>query len=239
MVEEGHGGGRGWASIEPTPVVGLPTVRDEGPAQGERGCGGVLPFGPHSTMALFALVVQASSISIPLAELLPPSRPSGCLLVANRSPLPGSALQSPRSSTQPCLQWWTPLRWTPSQTGWAGQGSAPHLQLSRSCCHTWVAMFSSTENEALLLSKLSPRRGASPDVETAPHFHVPLRVQAPPHFLSSSFCFFFLLAYLAQQECICPSRFPRASATGQLGSVRSVPFLCILHVFVERDPLPS
>ena len=74
-VEERHGGGRGWASIEPTPVAALPIARDEGPALGKRGCGAVLPFGPHSTMARCALSVQASSTSIPFAELLPPSRP--------------------------------------------------------------------------------------------------------------------------------------------------------------------
>ena len=74
-VEEGHGGGRGWASIEPTWVAALPIARDEGPAQGERGNGEFLPFGPHSTMALFTLVAQASSTSIPFAQLFPPSRP--------------------------------------------------------------------------------------------------------------------------------------------------------------------
>ena len=74
-VEEGHGGGRGWASIEPTRVAALPIARDEGPAQGERGSGEVLPFGPHSTMVLCALAVQASFTSIPFAELLPPSHP--------------------------------------------------------------------------------------------------------------------------------------------------------------------
>ena len=139
------------------------------------------------------------------------------------------------STPSPCLQWWACL------SGWVGRAGVrtPCAGLTLSCCHTRVVMFSHTENEALLLSKLSPRWGASPDVQTAPHFHVPSSMQAPSHFLSSSFCFFFLLAYLAQQECICPCRFPRASASGQLGSVRSVPFLCILHVFVERDPLAS
>ena len=74
-VEEGHGAGHGWASIEPTWVVALPIAKDEGPAQGERGCGEVLLVGHHSTMALCALAMQASSKSIPFAELLPPSRP--------------------------------------------------------------------------------------------------------------------------------------------------------------------
>ena len=189
------------------------------------------------TFVLCSVVTQASSTSIPFTELLPHSRP---------------LRMSPQCQPQSYAWVWglNPTFQHPSlvcssgrasQAGWAGQGSGPRVQVSLSGCHTRVAMFSPTENEALLLSKLNPRRGASPDVQTAPHFHVPPppRVQAPSHFLSSSFCFFFLLSYLAQQECICPCRFPRASASGQLGSVRSVPFLCILHVFVERDPLAS
>ena len=76
IVEEVHGGGHGGGSLEPTRMAALPSARNDGPAQGERGCSGVLPFGHHSTMALWSMVVQASSTSIPFIELLPPSLPS-------------------------------------------------------------------------------------------------------------------------------------------------------------------
>ena len=102
-------------------------------------------------------------------------------------------------AASPCLQWWTPLRWTPSQAGWPGQGSAPHLPLSLSCCHTRVAMFSPTESEALLLSKLgSPR-------EWLPRVWTPLLSSDPPKLtgpIPVSLLFLLLLfwSYLAQQE---------------------------------------
>ena len=38
----------------------------------------------------------------------------------------------------PCLQWWTP-----SQAGWAGHGSVPHMQVSSVLLPQTVAMFSS------------------------------------------------------------------------------------------------
>ena len=51
-------------------------------------------------MALSSLVVQASTTSIPFAELLPTPITSGCFLTANSSRLPQSALQTPPFSTQ-------------------------------------------------------------------------------------------------------------------------------------------
>ena len=100
-VEEVHEGGCGWGSIEPTRLVVLSTARDEGPALVERGYDGVLPVGHHSTMVLCALVVPASSTSIPFAELLPPFFP---LRKSPHGQLQSSAWvcsPSPRSSTQP------------------------------------------------------------------------------------------------------------------------------------------
>ena len=125
------------------------------------------------------------------------------------------------SAPSPCLQWWACL------SGWVGRAGVrtPCAGLTLSCCHTRVVMFSPTENEALFLPKLRSPTRAFPGCGDCSSLSCPPRLQAPSHFLSSSFCFFFLLAYLAQQECICPYRFPRASASGQLGSVRSVPFL--------------
>ena len=126
MVEEVRGGGRGWGSIEPTRVVALPSARNEAPTQGERSCNGLLPFGHHSTMALCAMVVQASSTSIPVYRT-PPSVPSPqdvsspptavlCLGLLSRPHIPAPS---------PCLQWWTP-----SQAGWAGLASVPCVQVS-------------------------------------------------------------------------------------------------------------
>ena len=113
-----------------------------------------------------------------------------------------------------------------SQAGWAGQASGPHVQVSP--CPAATRGLSCSLPQRMRLSfcpNWAPRWGASLDVQNAPHFHVPPGLQAPSHFLSSSFSFFFLLFYLVQQECICPCRFPRASASGQLGSMRRDPFL--------------
>ena len=124
------GGGCGWSSIEPTGVVALPSAGGGGAAMVG------LPFGHHSTMALCAMVVQASSTSIPVYRT-PPSVPSPqdvsspptavlCLGLLSRPHIPAPS---------PCLQWWTP-----SQAGWAGLGSVPCVQVSlcpaaTDCCH--------------------------------------------------------------------------------------------------------
>lgn len=111
-----------------------------------------LPFGHHSTMALCAMVVQASSTSIPVYRT-PPSVPSPqdvsspptavlCLGLLSRPHIPAPS---------PCLHWWTP-----SQTGWAGLGSVPCVQVSLCPAATrWLLCSLPTENEALLLSRLS------------------------------------------------------------------------------------
>ena len=61
-----------------------------------------LPFGHHSTTLLSfsggsGFLHKHSRLQ---SSSLPPV-PSGCLLTANRSPLPGSALQTPHFRTQP------------------------------------------------------------------------------------------------------------------------------------------
>ena len=108
-------------------------------------------FGHHSPMPLCSLVVQASTTSIPFAELLPQSHPFRMFTHSH-----------PQSSALVCAL--NPTFQHPalvcsgghaSQAGWAGQRSGPRVQVSLCPAATLVAMFSSTENEALL-SKLSP-----------------------------------------------------------------------------------
>ena len=140
VVEAAHGGGRGWGSIEPTRVVALPSAGNEAPTQGERGCNGLLPFGHHSLKALCAMVVQASSTCIPMCRAPPSLRPilSGHFLTANLSPLPGSALQTPHSSTQPLSAAVDTL------SGWVGRAGVSTLcrGLTLSCSHMLAAVFS-------------------------------------------------------------------------------------------------
>ena len=131
----------------------------------------VLPFGPHSTMLLCGLVVQASSTSILFAEYLPPSRPFRCLLTSTCSPLPGSALQTPHLRTQPLCAMVDTLSGLGEQS-W-GQD---HLWSSHSVlpASDWCCLFFPSENEA--------------------PFHpseLPPELQAPPHLLSSSLSFIF------------------------------------------------
>ena len=131
----------------------------------------VLPFGPHSTTLLCAMVGQASSTSILFTELLPPSRPFRCLLTSNRSPLPGSALQTPHLRTQP-LGAMVDILSGLGEQGW-GQD---HLRRSHSVlpASDWCCLLFPSENEA--------------------PFHpgeLPPELQAPPHFLSSSLSFIF------------------------------------------------
>ena len=126
-------------------------------------------FGHHSPMPLCSLVVQASTTSIPFAELLPQSHLFRVFLYSQ--PQSSALIWSLNPTFQhPAL---VCSGGHASQAGWAGQGSGPRVWVSLSCCHTLVAMFSPTENEALLLSKLSSPTRGSPDVETTPHFHVP------------------------------------------------------------------
>ena len=109
------------------------------------------------------------------------------------------------------------MRWTVSQTGWAGQGSAPNLQLSLSCCHTRVAMFSSTENEALLLSKLGSPSEGLPGCGHLFSLQIPPSLQVPSQFLSSSFSFFFFGPTWISRSLSYSFRWWRFSASVQRG----------------------
>ena len=140
-------GGSGWGSIEPTRVVALPSARNEGPTQGERGCNGPLPFGHHSPMALCAMVVPASSTCIPICRA-PPSLPSP----QDVSSQPAAVLclgllcRPHLLAPSPYLQWWTP-----SQAGWAGLESVPCEEVSLCPAATrWLPCSLPTENEAPL-----------------------------------------------------------------------------------------
>ena len=73
-MEEGDGGGHGWGLKRPMWVEFFVVFGEEGPAQGARDAMGFF-FGHHSPMPLCSLVVQASTTSIPFAELLPQSHP--------------------------------------------------------------------------------------------------------------------------------------------------------------------
>ena len=184
-----------------------------------------LPFGHHSTMALCAMVVQASSTSIPVYRT-PPSVPSPqdvsspptavlCLGLLSRPHIPAPS---------PCLQWWTP-----SQAGWAGLGQQP---LYRSHCvllPQTVAVFSSHRergSSSTLTELPSHPSDRLPQMSTSPLFSSPTRIGGPipPLPFPSSF---FRPTWLIR-DLSCPFRCPRSSVSVQLGSVRVVPFA---HVF--------
>ena len=77
----------------------LPSPWLAGAGTRDKGCSGLIPWASLNKDTL-SVVVHASSTSMPFIDLLLHSRPSGCLLIAHHSPLPGSALQTPHFSTQ-------------------------------------------------------------------------------------------------------------------------------------------
>ena len=138
-----------------------------------------LRFGHHSPMVLCAMVAQASTSSIPVCRA-PPSLPS--LRMSPQSQLQSSAWVC---SPNPTFQHPEPLSAAgDTLSGWVGRAgvSTPCTGLTLSCCHRLAATFS------------------SPDVESTLLFLLPSGLQVPSRFFSSSFSFFFLLTYLAQQE---------------------------------------
>ena len=146
------GRGSGWSSIEPTQVVALPSAVGGGASTGGEGLQWwVFPLGItqewRSALCWFSLPPQAFLF----IELLPYPIPSGFLLTAHSSPLPGSALQTPHFSTQPLS--------TAADTlsGWVGRTGVSTLctGLTLSCCHRLLPCSLPTENEAPLLSQLS------------------------------------------------------------------------------------
>ena len=100
IMEEVDGGGHGWGSKDPRLGRVLPSPWLAGAGTRDKGCSGLIPWASLKNDTL-SMVVQASSRSIPLETSSLTPVPSGCLLRANHSPLPGSALQTPHFSTQP------------------------------------------------------------------------------------------------------------------------------------------
>ena len=93
-------------------------------------------FRHQSAMALCCMVVQASATTSLFIELLPPCL--SCRMAPHRGPTAVHCLDllsRPHiPAPSPCLQWWTP-----SQAGWAGQGSVACVQVSHcpaatDCC---------------------------------------------------------------------------------------------------------
>lgn len=163
------------------------------------------------------MVACASTPSIPVCRAPPHSRPSGCLLRANCSPLPGPALQTPHFSTpSPCLQQGHPLR---LGVGMAGV-STPCTGLTLSCCHTLAATFS------------------SPDVESTLLFLLPSGLQVPSLPLSSSFSFFFFDLPGSAGILLCPFTCPRSSASFLQRLCENCSICrCGSDEFVKRDQL--
>ena len=126
MVEEVCRG-RLWLGLNRADPGGGPSwmVARQGPAQRERSCGGLLLW---SSVSNGAMLYGGSGFchNIPIYRAPPslsflqdvPSQPTAvlCLGLFSRPHIPAPS---------PCLQWWTP-----SQAGWAGQGSVPRVQVS-------------------------------------------------------------------------------------------------------------
>ena len=100
----------------------------------------------------FSVVVHASSTSILFIDLLPLSRPLS--MSPHSTPQSSAWVCSPNPTFQhPAL---VCIGGHASKAGWAGLGSAPCVQVSLCPAATrWLPCFLPTENEALLLSKLS------------------------------------------------------------------------------------
>ena len=139
MVEEVCRG-RLWLGLNRADPGGGPSwmVARQGPAQRERSCGGLLLW---SSVSNGAMLYGGSGFchNIPIYRAPPslsflqdvPSQPTAvlCLGLFSRPHIPAPS---------PCLQWWTP-----SQAGWAGQGSVPCVQVSLCVAATdcWRVLF--------------------------------------------------------------------------------------------------
>ena len=126
---DGGGGpwGRPWLGLNRAHLSGSPssTLARQGPAQGERGYGGVLLW---SSVSNGGMLYDGSGFrhNIPIYRAPPSlrflqdvsSQPTAvlCLGLLSRPHIPAPS---------PCLQ-----QWTLSQAGWAGQGSVPCVQVS-------------------------------------------------------------------------------------------------------------
>ena len=184
-------------------------------------------------MALCSLVVQASTTSISFSELLPHSH--RFRLFPHSQQQSSASICSPNPTFQhPAL---VCIGGKASRAGWARLGSVPCVQVSLCPAATrWLLCSLPTENEALLLSRLSsPSEGLPGIWRPLLTFISPQGCRPQPNF-SPTFSFFLLSSSFCPTELSrnlsCLFRFPRASASVQLGSVRIVPFL--IHLWRER-----
>lgn len=186
-----------------------------------------LPFVRHSTMALAPMVTQASS---PRLSSLWSSLLQEMLLHSNSCPLPGSALQTPLSSTQPCsVPGDTQLR-----LECAGEQHGP-----------WAQFFVLPSTDQLLCSprsrkvpfcpsgfpywegaSLSCRNLSSPSAPDQECWSLPI----------SSFLSFFSFFYPTQLHgnLYCPFRCPRSSTSIQQVLCENSICRCILDALVRR-----
>ena len=137
IVEALDGGGRGWGLKSPTWVEFFVVLDEQRATQGTWDAMGFL-FGRHSPMALCSMVVQASPQASCLQSSSVMAIPSGCFLIANSSPLPWSALQTPHFSTQPL----SALVDMPLRLGGQGWGQHPvcrshSVLLPHAGCHVF------------------------------------------------------------------------------------------------------
>ena len=173
-----------------------------------------------------SLVFQASLESSPL-----PPVPSGCILMANRCPLPEFALQTPRSSTQPL----STLEHTLS--GWVGRAGISTMHTFLTLSYTLVAVFSSyRERGSPSVPTELPPVGAFPgsgDLSS---------LQIPPRFCGfhlASFPLPFPLALSSPTwlsgNLSCPLRCPSSFAHVQQGSVRIFPLQDVFLMLLWRE----
>ena len=172
MVEEVHGG-RPWLGLSRAHLSESPSwmLARQGPAQRKRGCGGLLLW---SSVSNGAMLYGASGFchNIPVYRA-PPSLPF-LQDVSSRTTAVlclGLLSRCHISAPSPCLQ-----QWTPSQAGWAGQGSVHCVQVSLCLAATdcWCVLFPQRMRLPFCLN------WAPPTSEELPWMWRPLLSSDPP-----------------------------------------------------------
>ena len=188
MVEEVHGG-RPWLGLNRAHLSGSPSsmLARQGPAQGERGYGGVLLWSSVSNGSMLYggsgfhhnIPIYRAPSSLRFLQDVS-SQPTAvlCLGLLSRPHIPAPS---------PCLQ-----QWTPSQAGWAGQGSVPCVQVSLCPAATdcWRVLFPQRMRLPFCLNWTPPTS------EELPQKWRPLLSSDPPRVAGPAplpFLFLFLL----------------------------------------------
>ena len=179
-------------------------------------------------VGFFPLAITQQWCSVPWRCRLPPQAshlqssslppvPSGCLLMANSSPLPGSALQSPRSSTQPLSAVVDTLEVDTLRLG--GQGRAQHpICSSHGPAATRGLPCSLPQRMRLsFCPNWAPAVRGPPGCRHLLSLQIPPSLQVPSQFLSSSFSFFFSGPTWLCRNLSCPFRWWRFFASVQRG----------------------